>query len=351
MDEFINKFNKTILFFIIYTLICIVLFKSLNYALPFVLAYIFSLILKKPTELLVNKLKIKRGISALITTLIFFTIIILVLSIGITSLTKEAIQLGKNTQNYLANNANNIYNFLDTLRIHYNNLDPSLISAIEKNLFSSLSKISDFTMIITSKIVQAAISFLTYIPYLFMVILFTLLSTYFFTKDFGSTKGKFLSYLSTDNPGRLENILTESKKMIVTYILSYLSVICISFLETMIGFLVLKVKYAVILSVVAAIFDILPILGIGGIYIPLALIYFFIQKNYFTAFGILVWYIVVTVVRQIIEPKIVSSSLGIHPVAVLAAIFIGLKINGILGMFFCIFLVVFYKVLKGVKVL
>jgi len=111
------------------------------------------------------------------------------------------------------------------------------------------------------------------------------------------------------------------------------------------------VKYAVILSIIAAIFDILPILGIGGIYIPLALIYMFIQKDYFTSFGILIWYIVVTVVRQILEPKIVSSSLGIHPVAVLASIFIGLKVNGLSGMFFCIFLVVFYKVLKSVEVL
>ncbi|MDU1443883.1 MAG: AI-2E family transporter, partial [Clostridium cochlearium] len=55
--------------------------------------------------------------------------------------------------------------------------------------------------------------------------------------------------------------------------------------------------------------------------------------------------------RQILEPKIVSSSLGMHPVSILAAIFIGLKAAGISGMFFCIFLVVFYKVLHNVKIL
>ena len=351
MDRFIEKFDKIILFFIIYTLVFLVFFKALNYALPFVLAFIFSLILKKPTELLISKFKIKKGIASLITTLIFFTLIILLLSLGIASLTKEAIQLGKNTQNYLSNNSNNIYNFFQNLNIYYNNLDPSIINAIENTLLSSVSKISNLTMLITSKIVQGVISFLTYIPYLFMVILFTLHSTYFFTKDLTSAKNKFLSHVPTDNPDRMQYIFAQSKKMLVNYALSYLLVISITFIETLLGFSILKVKYAVILSIIAAIFDILPILGIGGIYIPLALIYMFIQKDYFTSFGILIWYIVVTVVRQILEPKIVSSSLGIHPVAVLASIFIGLKVNGLSGMFFCIFLVVFYKVLKSVEVL
>ena len=192
MDRFIEKFDKIILFFIIYTLVFLVFFKALNYALPFVLAFIFSLILKKPTELLISKFKIKKGIASLITTLIFFTLIILLLSLGIASLTKEAIQLGKNTQNYLSNNSNNIYNFFQNLNIYYNNLDPSIINAIENTLLSSVSKISNLTMLITSKIVQGVISFLTYIPYLFMVILFTLLSTYFFPKDLTSAKNKFL---------------------------------------------------------------------------------------------------------------------------------------------------------------
>jgi len=94
----------------------------------------------------------------------------------------------------------------------------------------------------------------------------------------------------------------------------------------------------------------LPIFGIGAIYIPLIII-FFISSNYVAALGLLISYIVITIVRQIIEPKIVSSSLGINPVAVLASIFIGLKAYGLVGMLFCMFLVVFYNILKKVEVL
>lgn len=190
MNKIIEKLDKIIAFFIIYSLSFIILFKALNYTLPFVLAFLFSLILRKPTEFLINKFKIKKGIAALLTTLIFFTLILLILSLGITSLTREAIQLGKSSQNYLANNSNNIYNFFSSLEGYYNNLDPSITSAIEKNLSNSLYELSNFTVAATSVIIQSVISFLTYIPYLFMVILFTLISTYFFTKDLTSAKNK-----------------------------------------------------------------------------------------------------------------------------------------------------------------
>ncbi|MCI2202576.1 sporulation integral membrane protein YtvI, partial [Clostridium sp.] len=199
--------------------------------------------------------------------------------------------------------------------------------------------------------VSYIINFAAIIPYAIMVILFTLLSTYFFTKDFVEVKSKLFSFLPISKTNKLISIYTESKKMLGNYLLSYLIIISVTFIETLIVFLIFKVKYSLVLSLICAIADILPILGIGTIYIPLALIYSIIFKNYVTALGLIISYIIVSVVRQIIEPKIVSSSLGIHPVAVLASLFIGLKINGIIGMIFCIFLVVFYNIFKKVDLL
>ena len=68
--------------------------------------------------------------------------------------------------------------------------------------------------------------------------------------------------------------------MLVNYLVSYMTIIGITFVETLIVFLVFKVKYAIILTIICACFDILPILGIGAIYIPLALLYFFLFKSY-----------------------------------------------------------------------
>ncbi|WP_446898154.1 sporulation integral membrane protein YtvI [Clostridium sp. LBM24168] len=351
MDKVITKIDKILLFFIIYTAVFIIFFGTLNYTLPFVLAIICAFILKKPTVYISNKFRISPSVSSLITTITFFTIIILILSLGVINITQELIQFGKNTQIYISNNSNNIINSFYKLQKYYNNLDPYIINTINKNISGILNNISNITVSISGKLVSYIISFAATIPYIIMVILFTLLSTYFFTKDFVEVKSKILNLLPTNKTNKLISIYTEAKKMLGNYLLSYLIIISVTFLETLVVFLIFKVKYTLVLSIICAIADILPILGIGTIYIPLALIYLIVFKNYVTALGLIISYIIVSVVRQIIEPKLVSSSLGIHPVAVLASLFIGLKINGLIGMIFCIFLVVFYNILKKVDVI
>ncbi|WP_138204187.1 sporulation integral membrane protein YtvI [Haloimpatiens lingqiaonensis] len=350
MNSLLEKLDRTIVFIVAYTLIFILFFSTLGYTLPFVLGILFAILLQKPVKFLTRKFKIKSWISSLIVTIIFFAIIITLLSLGITSLTSESIELGKNIQSYINKNSNKIMGFFNNLQTNYHHLDPSIASTIEKNLSSFTSKSLNLTMAFTKKALSLFLIFLAKIPYTIMVILFTLLSTYFFTKDLSAAKNKIFDLLPKSKSDRLYSIILESKKMLSNYIASYLFIIFITFLETLIGFLIFKVKYAVLLSVLCGIFDLLPVLGIGAIYIPLAIIYF-LSKNYIGAVGILILYAIVSVIRQVIEPKIVSSSLGLHPVAVLAAIFIGLKANGIGGMFFCIFLVVFYNILKKVEVL
>lgn len=351
MNKILNKLDKLLIFFLVYTLCAIIFYKTLGYILPFVIAILFSLILIYPANFLINKFKIKRSLSALLVTSMFFIIITFILYIGLTSLIKETIQLGRSIQLYINTNKYNLYNFLENINLYYNALDTTIINAIRNYLSNSILKISNCTMTLTSKTIQVLIYVLAYIPYLLMLILFTLISTYFFIKDFPSIKQKLLNTLSDEKSDKFFIILNQAKKMITKYLNSYLILIGITFLETLIVFFILRIKYAIILSILAAIFDILPILGIGGIYVPVALIYIFICKNYFIGFTLIISYIVVTIIRQIIEPKLISSSLGIHPMSVLIAIFIGLKANGILGMFFCMFLVIVYKILRTVKII
>ena len=350
MDSILAKIDRLALFFICYTLIFFLFFGTLSYTLPFVLALICCLIILKPTKYLINKFHMKQWVAALITTFLFFTILIGLLSWAITALTGEAIQLGKNTQTYVQQNSDSIKESIDKVEKYYKNLDPTIVSAIEDNLKDLSTKLSKTAIDVTSKTISILLNILAYIPYIIMVILFTFLCTYFFTKDITSAKNKMLDILPGERTGKLSYIFNETKKMLSNYILSYALILFITFVLTIICFSALRVKYAFLLSIICAIADILPVLGIGAIYLPLALIYLAYGKV-ITAVVIGCAWALVTVVRQIVEPKIVSSSLGLHPVAVLAAIFIGLKASGVAGMFFCIFLVVFYNIMKKVDVL
>lgn len=349
MDRLVEKIDKLLIFVVIYTALFFLFFKTLSYTLPFVLAFIFAFILQKPTKYLTRKLKIKNTFASIITTVLFFAIILTILSLTITSLTTELIQLGKNTQQYFKDTSS-ISNFFNYIKDYYNNLDPAVLTTIQNNLSSSISKISTLITSFVGSTVTGLFSFLVSIPYIIMVILFTFLATYFFTKEMSIAKIKMKNFIPSGNSEKLLSIYKEAKKMLGNYAFSYTIIIFITFIETLVGFLIFKVKYALILSIICAVADVLPILGIGTIYIPVVIIYY-LSKQYVTVVGILVLYALVTIIRQIIEPKIVSSSLGIHPVPILAAIFIGLKANGITGMFFCMFLVVSYTIFRKVNVL
>jgi sporulation integral membrane protein YtvI len=350
MSGLVEKADKLFLFFLAYTIIFEVFFRTLNYTLPFVLAFICAAILKKPTQYLMKRFKMKNSTASLITTIIFFAIILSLMTWGLTALAQEAILLGKNASVYISGNLPDLNDMFNKIQKYYRNIDPSITDNIKTNISDMFSRASSLAVSITRGIVKGIINFATSIPYIIMVILFTLLTTYFFTRDMSQQDNILDKLLAKEKSDKVAYIFNETKRMLINYLLSYLLIISITFVETIIVFKIFGVRYAILLSIICAIFDILPILGIGTVYIPLAIIYFLL-KNYVVAFGLIISYAIVSIVRQLIEPKIVSSSLGIHPVAVLAALFIGLKANGISGMFFCIFLVVFYNVFKKVNVL
>jgi len=170
VDSLLAKFDRLALFFIFYTLTFFLFFGTLSYTLPFVLALICCLIILKPTKYLIRKFKMKQSIAALITTFIFFTIIIGLLSWAIAALTGEAIQLGKNTQDYIQQNTDAIKIKIDAVEKYYNNLDPTIVSAIEDNLKDLSTKLSKTAINVTSKIISILLNILAYIPYIILKI-------------------------------------------------------------------------------------------------------------------------------------------------------------------------------------
>ena len=113
---------------------------------------------------------------------------------------------------------------------------------------------------------------------------------------------------------------------------SYALIMSITFVELSILLTLVGVNHPVLVAFGTACFDILPVLGTGGIMIPWALITL-LQGNLFLGLKLLGVYVIVTVVRNIIEPKIVGSQLGLHPVVTLCSMFVGVQLFGVIGLF------------------
>ena len=105
----------------------------------------------------------------------------------------------------------------------------------------------------------------------------------------------------------------------------------LTFFEVLIGLLILKKDYAFLISLGIAAVDLLPLLGAGSVLLPWAIVSF-IMRDTQTAMGLLILYGIIVVVRQIAEPRIVGSSIGISPIASLFSMYVGLKLFGLIGM-------------------
>ncbi len=105
-----------------------------------------------------------------------------------------------------------------------------------------------------------------------------------------------------------------------------------STLEILVGFLVLGIKDAFILSFICGLLDILPYVGTVIVFIPL-IIYNIVIKQYFTAFGLIFLYILIGIVRQILEAKYIGNKFSIHPLLIILSLYIGIEMFGIFGLF------------------
>ena len=115
------------------------------------------------------------------------------------------------------------------------------------------------------------------------------------------------------------------------YLRSYLLLLVITFLEMLLGLFLIRAPYPLIMGIVIALLDLLPVIGVGAVLIPWGIWSFVIGRTPF-GIGLLVIFIAHTVFRQIIEPKIVGKNLGMHPLLTLVFIYVGYSVFGIIGL-------------------
>ena len=182
-----------------------------------------------------------------------------------------------------------------------------------------------------TKIFNSAINFIMFIPNIFIYAVITILATLFLVTD----RRKLSMYVHDMFPKRfvrkISNIFKETIVSLSQYLKAQLVMICITFVELLIAFLILKQEYPFTFAFVIALIDALPILGVGGVLIPWA-IYSAITGNISLGIGLVITYVVILVVRQLIEPRIVSNNLGVHPFLTLISMYIAFKIFGLFGL-------------------
>jgi len=141
---------------------------------------------------------------------------------------------------------------------------------------------------------------------------------------------KMLELISMLFPKEIIRRFTNQKENFIQMIVIEGILVLITMLEIIIGFFILKIPNFFTLGVICGILDILPYVGTIIVFIPI-IIYNIIMKNFLCAFGLICLYVLVQVIREILEAKFLGDKLDIHPLVILLSIYIGVEVFGILG--------------------
>ena len=211
-------------------------------------------------------------------------------------------------------------------------VDPSLAQEINSIFNETMQNMRMYVTEYSMRAVGLLTDTLTALPGLFIGVLITIISTFFMIADFDFLLIQGFKLVPSSRRGAVRTTVVYAKNILVKYIKSYSLIFSITFIELSVGFTILGIPNAFLIGLCVAVFDILPILGTGGILIPWAIIVA-ILGNAGLAIGLLLLYIFIVVVRNIIEPRIVGKQIGLHPLVTLVGMFIGLKLFGVIGLF------------------
>jgi sporulation integral membrane protein YtvI len=296
--------------------------------MPFVIGLIVAAVLHSTIDTVAAKTRLKRPFVSIIILLIFYSIIAflaILLSAKVFSFLMNL--FAQMPGIYSETIAPALKTGTDDLLLKFPDIEiylQDILDSISNSMLSFITKAS-------TTVVGTITGFAATVPSILINFLFTIVSSFFFTIDYHKIAGFVLRQF---RPEKREIILQLKNNVIGTlgkFIKAYATLIVITFLELSIGFCIIRVPNPFLIAGLVAIVDILPILGTGAVLIPWTIIAF-IFGNTPTGIGILILYIVVTVVRQTLEPRVVGQQIGLHPVVTLLCIFAGAQLLGVIGL-------------------
>ena len=314
--------------------LCLVIFlgpRLLRFFMPFVVGWILALLANPLVRFLERRVKLVRRHGSMLIIIAALAIVIglfygagLLVYREMGSFLADAPEI---YQSVIAEIGDALQNGRKLAEYFPQNLQPPLLAFSDNldGLFGKLvSRAAEPTVQIAGHVAKS-------IPNLLVNMVIIILSSYLFLADRESIMRWLKEHLPAFVFRYIEYMKRDAKGLIGGYFLAQFRIMCVVALILAAGFLVLGVRYGVLLAFLTAILDFLPIFGTGTVLFPWAVVKLF-AGEYAYATGLIQLYILTQVVRQIIQPKIVGESMGLPPLMTLFLLYLGFKLRGLTGM-------------------
>lgn len=371
----VERKRKTIINFAYYAILIVLAFVFYRYAFgvcfPIVCAFLIATILQRPKNFLVKKTFLKKGIASVVSLfLMIFVVSFFVALIGVRAVKEISgfidyltLQLQHidvlvtNIETAIMNTVSRLPEFLsetltESLSTIFTQIREYLAgqsTELTDSITGSLGNSFNFSWITTP--LSGVISTAKQIPSILISVIVTLVAACFMTSDYAEIMGFIKRQFPVEKRKDLSRAKTLLKSTLTKMAKAYALIMTVTFAEMFIGLSILKLlgiyssSYIAIIAIATSIVDIIPVLGTGTILIPWTA-YSLIVGNFPLAIGLAAIYAAITVIRQIIEPKLVAGQLGLSPVVTVSALYLGLKTFGVLGMIITPIFVTMLKVLN-----
>lgn len=260
---------------------------------PFVLAFGIAYILNNPVCRMAGGKRWKRTIASILLSVIFFVIaggLAICLGVWLCSGIKQIVLfLPVVFQDFLLPFLEDAFAWMEEV---FGKVDISTLELLEGGFESILKSLGEGFAAFSNTVLSSAARAAASVPGIFMKTVITIIATIFLTIDFEKINGFILRQIS------------EKQKVILHEI---------------------KIPYSATIALVIAVLDILPVLGTGSVLIPWG-IFAALNADFKMAAGVLILYLVITIIRNIIEPRLVGKQVGLYPVLTLAGMLLGLKL-------------------------
>lgn len=292
--------------------------------LPFIFAYFLAWIVRPVTEFLYKKIKIPRIIGGSISLILLLSIIGTGLFYLGNMLIKQALNFARNIPvylNVLAGRLDSICSSCDELL----GLAAGSVRAImDENMLSMVNKVkTDMVPGLTAKTLYYMVKFIGFIG----ILLIIFISAVLIVKEVPELKTK---YKNTEVYNDFNKVFSKLAEAGLAYFRSQLLIMAMVAIICVIGLVLIKNQYALLLGLGIALLDALPVIGSGMILIPWSIMMLF-DGNIYAAAILITTYLICQIIREVLEPKLIGNRIGVKPLYTLISMYMGLKLFGVAG--------------------
>ena len=322
------KFSSILLFFF---LTWLTLHFFLPLFSPFLLGFLLALSAEPMVRFLHRKLRIPRSVSAGIGVSMAFSLLAMVLLCLCAFLIRELGALGQVLPD-LGQTAKTGFSLIQNWLLQLSSHTPeSLQPVLEENVnrfFSDGAALLDKAI---GYLLGLAGTLLSHVPDSAFSLGTAVISAFLISAKLPQIRHRILRRVPREWLSSLENAGKQVRRILGSWFSAQCKLIGVSFVILFLGLVILRIPYALLWAAGICLVDAFPVLGTGTVLLPWSLVCL-LQGDTPRAIGLVSTYVAVTVTRSMLEPKFLSSHLGLDPLVTLIALYAGFRLWGIGGM-------------------